>query len=347
LERLAHVVPPLRDKSKDLIDLARGFETGQIFLTALDLDIFTLLQTPRSEGEVCDALQTLPGLTMRFLDVLAALGLLSKDGDRYTTAADIAPFVVKDAPYAARYLKFAVKSRDTWMRMAEALKTGPTGIEDGHDHVYDRQCIDWMARGTLLGRLQGAVRQVREIPEFASAGRLIDLGGGHGLFGIAFAQENPNLDVVIFDKPDVTPMTQAYIDRYEVQDRVTVMSGDYTKDDLGTGYDIAFEACSFGGRGDEALSFYRQVANALKDNGLFIRLTFTIDDDRTGPLTSLIWDLKEHMTGHGHMHLKTTSELFETLASAGFCRQSVTDMSPWSSMAMRLIVARKAGQSTV
>jgi hypothetical protein len=230
------------------------------------------------------------------------------------------------------------------MKLARAMKTGPIDKAEPHEHVYDQKCIDWMARGTLLGRLQGTVKRLAELPEFNSARKLVDLGGGHGLFGIAFAQENPDLEVVIFDKPEVTPMTRDYIDRYGVQDRVSTMDGDYTKDDIGSDYDIAFEACSFGGHDDESLPFYRQVASGLKDNGLFIRLTFTIDDDRKGPLTSLIWDLKEQITGESPMHMKTNAELFETLAKAGFQQERVIDMAQWSNMDTRLIIARKVPQ---
>ena len=345
MERLATVVPPIEDRSKYLRELAGGFEKGQIFLTALELDIFTLLETPRDTQELAETLETLPHITNRFLDVLVGMRLLTKKGAMYVTASDVAPFLVKDAPYSARYLNFATKSRKTWMQLAEAMKTGPVDNTDPHDHVYDQPCIDWMARGTLLGRLQGTVKHLAELPEFQAARKLIDLGGGHGLFGIAFAQENPDLEVVIFDKSEVTPMTQGYIDNYGMQDRAITMAGDYTKDDIGSGYDIAFEACSFGGHGDEALSFYRQVASALKDDGLFIRLTFTIDDDRSGPLTSLIWDLKEQITGQSHMHMKTTTELFETLAEAGFQRERIIDMAQWSNMDTRLIIARKTPQS--
>jgi len=341
MERLATAVPPIEDRSKYLRELAGGFEKGQIFLTALELDIFTLLNTPRSAREVAETLEMLPHITYRFLDVLAGMHLLSKNGNTYVTASDVAPFLVKDAPYAARYLNFATKSRKSWMQLAETMKTGPIEKAEPHDHEYDQPCIDWMARGTLLGRLQGTVRHIKELPEFQKARKLIDLGGGHGLFGIAFAQENPDSEVVIFDKPEVISMTQGYIDRYEMRDRVSTMAGDYTRDDIGSGYDIAFEACSFGGRGDEALSFYRQVAAALKDNGLFIRLTFTLDDDRSGPLTSLIWDLKEQITGHSHMHMRTTSELYETLAEAGFQQVRTISTEQWSKMETRLIVARK------
>jgi hypothetical protein len=341
MERLSTAVPPIEDRSKYLRELAGGFEKGQIFLTALELDIFTLLETPKNAQEVAETLETLPHITYRFLDVLASMHLLIKKGDRYVTASDVAPFMVKDAPYSARYLNFAAKSRKAWMKLAETMKTGPIEKAEPHDHDYNQPCIDWMARGTLLGRLQGTVKHLGELPEFQAARKLVDLGGGHGLFGIAFAQENPDLEVVIFDKPEVTPMTQGYIDRYGMQGRVTTMSGDYTRDHIGSGYDIAFEACSFGGRGDEALAFYRQVAAALKDNGLFIRLTFTLDDDRSGPLTSLIWDLKEQITGHSHMHMKTTSELYEILAEAGFQQERTISTEQWSKMETRLIVARK------
>ncbi|MBE9592648.1 MAG: hypothetical protein IMF19_04135, partial [Proteobacteria bacterium] len=182
---------------------------------------------------------------------------------------------------------------------------------------------------------------VSKLPEFLNAKRLIDLGGGHGLFGIGFAQENPQLEVVVFDQPGVTDITQEYINEYGMQDRVKTMTGDYTKDDIGSNYDIAFEACSFGGNVDEAKSFYQRVCNALNDKGLFITQTFTINDDRTAPLSSLIWDLKEQMTGHSHMHIRTNGELFDIFEKVGLAGERVIDMSESSTMPMRTIIARK------
>jgi len=88
----------------------------------------------------------------------------------------------------------------------------PTGIyeklvtrnrEGGYDGwlAESWESIDWIAKGTMLGRLQATLKTVKEIPEFEASRKLIDLGGGHGLFGIGFAQENPDLEVVIFDQP--------------------------------------------------------------------------------------------------------------------------------------------------
>jgi hypothetical protein len=49
-----------------LRELAGGFEKGQIFLTALELDIFTLLETPRDAQELAERVETLPHITGRF-----------------------------------------------------------------------------------------------------------------------------------------------------------------------------------------------------------------------------------------------------------------------------------------
>jgi len=342
MERLANKKPPIEDREKFLRDIALGFEKGQIFLIALKLDVFTQLKEPKTAESLSKDLETHPEITRRFLDVLVALKLLSKREDLYSTATDVTPFLVEGEQYFARYLKFSIEEQEAWMKLEQSLKDGPSNIPaHKHEHKYDRESIDWIARGTMLGRLQATLKIVSKLPEFLNAKRLIDLGGGHGLFGIGFAQENPQLEVVVFDQPGVTDITQEYINEYGMQDRVKTMTGDYTKVDIGSNYDIAFEACSFGGNVDEAKSFYQRVCNALNDKGLFIIQTFTINDDRTAPLSSLIWDLKEQMTGHSRMHIRTNGELFDIFEKVGLAGERVIDMSESSTMPMRTIIARK------
>lgn len=339
--RLAETKPPLEDQSRRLWDLVAGFETGQIFLTAFELGIFNLLKEAKTAEKIAGELKTHPKATEKLLDVLVSIGALDRKGSLYLTAPNMSPFLVEGEPYFARYLKFSLESREKLLNLKAALKEGPAAEGEKHEHQYDRESIDWIARGTMLGRLQTTLKLVREIPEFKSARKLIDLGGGHGLFGIGFAQENPHLEVVIFDQPGVAEIASDYIERYGVGERVKAMSGDYTKDDIGSGYDIAFEACSFGGNADQARLFYENVARSLKDGGLFISQTFTIDDDRRSPLRNLVWDLKEQISSDGHMHLKTNSEIFGALEEAGLKGEKVIEMSEDLSMPMRLVVARK------
>ncbi|KQC16256.1 MAG: hypothetical protein APR56_00435 [Methanosaeta sp. SDB] len=340
-ERLTEAKPPLEDQSRRLWDLVAGFETGQIFLTAFELGVFNLLKEPKTAKQISEELETHPKATEKLLDVLVSIGTLNRIDGLYLTAPNMAPFLIEGELYFARYLKFGLESREKLLNLKAALKEGPKVEGEKHKHQYDRVSIDWIARGTMLGRLQATLKLVRDLPEFKSARKLIDLGGGHGLFGIGFAQENPHLEVVIFDQPGVAEIASDYIERYGAGERVKAMSGDYTKDDIGSGYDIAFEACSFGGNADQARSFYENVARSLNDGGLFISQTFTIDDDRRSPLRNLIWDLKEQISNDGHMHLKTNSEIFRMLREAGLEGEKVIDMSQDLSMPMRLVVARK------
>jgi len=333
--------PPLEDQGSFLWDLVVGYEKGQVFLTALDIGIFNMLKEPKTAELLSSELRFNTQVTGKLLDILVSLGALSKDGDNYVTDPKMAPFLVEGEPYFARYLNFAKESRNQWPNLNEVLKNGPVTGGHKHEHNYDRETIDWIARGTMLGRLQSTLKLIREFPEFKVAKKLIDLGGGHGLFGIGFAQENPDLEVVIFDQPDVAEIAQGYIYGYGMGDRVHAVGGDYTKDDLGSGYDIAFEACSFGGNVEQARSFYQRVASSLKEGGLFIAQTFTIDDDKTTPLRTLIWDLKEQITGDGNMHLRTNSELFGIFKEAGMKGERVIDLSASMAMPMRLILARK------
>jgi predicted O-methyltransferase YrrM len=341
MENLKSIQPPFENRIEHLREIVRNFETGQVFLTALELDVFSLLRTPRRGKDVAGKLGTRVDPTLKFLDILSGMHLLTKGEDHYCTAADVAPFLDKRSPYYARYLQLKADERSALLEMKDRLHTGPENPPEHKPHQFDRDAIDWMARTSLLGRLQATVDQVTHLPEFSHARIIIDLGCGHGLFGIALAQENPHLQVILFDKPEITPIAQTYIDRYGLRERVRVMSGDYTKDDIGADYDMVFEACSFAGSNSEHRSFFQKIASVIVDGGLFIRLTYTLDDDRTAPLEPLIWELKNHLSGKNRGFARTNAETFQLLAESGLRGEKIIDMSPWCFNPMRLVISRK------
>jgi hypothetical protein len=346
MDRLIHIKPPLENRLEHLKEWVTGFETGHIFLTALDLDIFSRLTTPLSADELALACGLHGDLTQRFLNVLVGMNLLYKKDHRYGLMPETAPFLVKDSPYFARYLKPDEKNLSVFMRLKERLKQGPLdeiSSKKNQNPPFDRDSMDWMARVSLLGRLQTTVKQVTSLPEFPRAKKLIDLGGGHGLFGIAFAQENPNLHVRIFDKPEVIPAAEDYIRRYAAADRVSAMAGDYTRDDFGKGYDIIFEACAFDCNALMMQALLRKISSSLRENGLFIRLTFTLGNDGKGPIEPLLWDLKNHLVSDPPWTLMTDEEIFRQLSGAGLKGEQIIDLSESASGPFRLIISRKAG----
>lgn len=69
--------------------------------------------------------------------------------------------------------------------------------------------------------------------------RLVDVGGGHGLFSILFCQHHPELTATILDKPEPLRTAKENIQRERMGERVLVKSWDLRTDPIEGGYDCA------------------------------------------------------------------------------------------------------------
>lgn len=68
--------------------------------------------------------------------------------------------------------------------------------------------------------------------------RLLDIGGGHGLYSIELCRRHSNLAATIFDLPGAVEAMSGEIPA-EVAERIRTRAGDYHEDDLGDEYDLA------------------------------------------------------------------------------------------------------------
>jgi len=341
MDKLINLTPHVENMEQFLREIAIGFERSQIFLTAFEMRIFTKLKRPATSKNLILEMGLHPEITPRFLDVLAAMKLLCKKGQYYQTAPEMVPFLVEGEPYFSLYLESVSKERQIWMNMKNVLVEGTLSKTKKEKFSYTRESLEWTAKDCERGRLQKTLKIVCDLPEFKSARRLIDLGGGHGLFAIGFAQENPDLEVIVYDQPEITSLASEYIEKYGMQDRVRVLSGDYLQENFGNGYDIVFEALSLEGGEREAKILYQKVSDALNQGGLFVTQLFTLDDSETSPLSTLTLDLKERITGHRQLHLMTNKKLFDLFEEAGLVGEQVLEVPMGADLHIRMATARK------
>lgn len=341
MDRLIDLNPPVKYMGEIIREIAMGFERAQILFTAFEMRFFTKLKKPMTSKTLIENMALNPMTAARFLDVLTAMGLLSKNGEFYQTHPDFMPFLVEGEPYYSLYLESALKEREMWVDLKKALVENTPLSSEKFKYAYNPDSLRWTARDCTHGRLQRTISIISSLPEFKKARSLIDLGGGHGLFGIGFAQENPDIQVVIFDQPQITGLSQEYVDNYCMNQQISVISGDYLQDDFGKGYDIIFEALSLEGGPKEAKILYQKVSDALNPNGLFITQLFTLDDSETSPLPTLILDLREKIKDHQQMHLMTNAAVFELLEQCGLFVRQMIDISMGDNLPMRMIIAKK------
>jgi predicted nicotinamide N-methyase len=323
--------------SEPLDRILKSCEVFHRLLTALDFDLFDRLEESKTVEQVSSEIGTDPFLTGKFLNALVALQFLSKKNDKYTNTKLASTYLVRDSPfYQGNLLRLSRKNADRRSDLGSVLKGEvPEAGERRFEDVFDSGFILAMAEGSMRGSLHRTMEAVSKRPEFRKAGKVLDLGGGHGLYAIAFAEMNPELEATVFDLPHVTEVTKKFIEKYGMGDRVRVIGGNFFEDRIGTGYDIIFASDVFYRKPDVLAGVLKKVYDALNNNGSVVFKHWIINDERTAPLTSVLFDL--NLSRRGDSHIYTESECIGLLENARFSNVRVLDISSQTSPSVLII----------
>ncbi len=342
------LIPELPDVDiEPLYEIAQGGEKFVLLKTAMDLGVFEFYAKPATAGDFIHQADTDYKLTEKFLNALVATGLLIKENSMYVNAPLASTYLLEDTPfYQGNLIGLMSRTRqERWSNLGRCLKEGPIQPDRDRKRGFDRRFIVAMAEGAMRGGLHRTMKVVSSLPEFAKSKRLLDLGGGHGLYAIAFAQANPELESVVFDLPSVTETAQAYIDAYDMRTRVTAVAGDFTKDDWGGGYDIVFASdCLYMAR-EALMPVLRNIDVSLNPDGMFISKHWLMNRDRTSPDTTVFFDLMVSLLGNFSGYIYSRQEAVELFEAAGFQVETV-DISTPSKPSM-IFICRKASVKPV
>ncbi|MGH7273862.1 MAG: methyltransferase, partial [Nitrospiria bacterium] len=148
--------------------------------------------------------------------------------------------------------------------------------------------------------------------------RMIDIGGGPGTYTLEWASRYPQLYAVVFDFPEVVPITQGYIRKYRLGRRVRTRAGDFHKDDLGRGFDLALLANILQMYGEQAnLRLLSKVHRTLVPAGRVVINGFFTDDTGTRPKEAALFAMFiATAMPEGNAH--PVSKVLSWLKTAGF-----------------------------
>ncbi|VVB72894.1 O-methyltransferase [uncultured archaeon] len=222
-----------------------------------------------------------------------------------------------------------------WDNLARALKNGPLDAPDNHQ-IFDELFSLAMAEGAIGGSLQGTVKLLREKPEFLNARKCLDLGGGHGLYSLAFTRINPMLHSVIFDFPGVIDNVTKKV--LSGSDRISMISGDFCGNDLGSGYDFIFASDVLYRQEAVLRPLLDRIWSSLDQGGLLISKHLHIDDLRSDS-AAVLFDLMFSISGTGSK-VYSNADFCSLLESSGFSIVQIEDISNAASRS-KIIIARK------
>lgn len=303
--------------AQKLWDVARAFMPSRILLTAVELKVFGALgDESKTSVEVASALDTDPRATDRLMDALVALGFLAKSGDRFTNTPETQQSLVPGRPgYAGDALMHAVNMWDSWSTLTAAVTRGTSVFRREGDAR-----ADWVRPfiSAMHYNASASAPGVALLVDLAGVRRLLDVGGGSGAYSMEFCRAKPDLDAVVFDLPDVVPITREYIEAAGLSDRISTLAGDFTADELPSGFDLVFVSAIIHMNSQEAnIDLLRKCARALNPGGRVVIQDFIVDEARTSPPHAAIFALNMLVaTRAGDTY--TEDEVRSWLAETGF-----------------------------
>ena len=302
-----------------ILELTRSFMASRVLISAAELDLFTLLTPkPLTADAVAEMISAdLRAITI-LLDALCALEFIVKTNGSYQTEPSVAPMLSSDSPTSA--LPMILHMGSVWQNWSNI-----TDIVQGKTVPELKKGI--MAKDHLKAFI-GAMHVVasKAAPAVvaaidpAGASRLLDVGGGSGAYVLAFLDAQPSLQATLFDRPPVIEMARVRVHDAAMTDRVTFVPGDFYKDELPEGHDLALlSAIIHQNSPEENEALYRKIHHALDAGGRLVIRDHVMSPDHTQPLDGALFAVNM-LAGTKGGGTYTFDEIQAGLTTAGFTK---------------------------
>jgi SAM-dependent methyltransferase len=137
----------------------------------------------------------------------------------------------------------------------------------------------------LAGRAKNIAPVLAQTVDLSEAKCLLDIGGGTGLYSIAFLQRYPQLQAVVFDRPAVLKVAAEFAEQYGVADRLRCEAGNMFVDPLPAGCDcVLLSNVLHDWDIPECRQLVQRSADALPVGGRLLVHDAFLNDDYSGPL---------------------------------------------------------------
>lgn len=224
-----------------LFDIVRWSYGSELLAAAIaHFDLFSLLsRTSLTFDEIGRELKISPRATNVLLVALRAMQLLDADPAGRLSPSPVAAehFVPGGEFYMGDYVALTsespgVKNIVQRLRTDKPIESSPDdkgigfifreGLESAMDHEASARRLTM----ALAGRARIVAPALAKNYPLGNARRLLDVGGGTGLYAIAFLRANPKLQAVVWDRAEVLKVAREMAEKYAVADRLELVPGD-------------------------------------------------------------------------------------------------------------------------
>ncbi len=314
---------------RELARVNGGYVESRILHAAVALGVFDALDASGRTGEeIATALGSDARATTLLLNALVAMRLVRKRGEQFLETDAGRTFLTTTSPTSyTGMIRFDAALWPLWERLAETVRSGKAARDpDMFQRTPEETAVFIDAMASLV-HARGDARVLAETLDLAGARRLLDVGSGPGTFPVEFCRRHPHLHVTIFDLPGTLDVTRRHLADSGLEDRIRLVPGDYRRDPLPGGFDVAFLSNIIHGE-DEATNrdLMRKVHAALAPGGRVLIKDHVTDDSGTSPAAAAIFSIAMLLFARGRDY--AYGEIRAWLLDAGFARVAVDVLPP-------------------
>jgi ubiquinone/menaquinone biosynthesis C-methylase UbiE len=256
------------------------------------------------------------------MDLLVSVELLSKDKDgKYTLTPESATFLVSGKPFfhGGFFRHLSQNLMPSFLQLDSAVRTG-IPVRSVDDKAEGESFFKSFVEDLMPMNFPAAQAVARELLAHrqAETTRILDLAAGSGVWGVTISDAFPKATLTAVDLPAVLEVTRSVVQRFNLDGRYTDIAGDLLEVDFGRGYSVAILGHILHSEGEErGRRLLSNTYSAMERGGTIVIPEFLLDDDRTTPTHSAIFNVNMLVnTSHGRSF--TLGELREWLEELGF-----------------------------
>jgi SAM-dependent methyltransferase len=320
--------------------LVAPWKTCVVF-TAIRLNIFTILSKEMmSAEEVASNCEAAPYLLKALLDACVSMGLLIFKDDKYINSDFSKTYLVEEAPqYVGDLIKLQYDESSQWDKLYDIIMgSKPASVGEtntGGEHRTEEQKYRTLIKGMNNLGMLGEAEALKNAVDLSGCKKMIDAGGGSGLYSAFLCRQYPELESTILDQKASLMVAEEMLAGANERNRIELREADLTKDPFGKDIDVVLISDVIYDE-SEAEPVLRNAWDCLRREGILILRGYYSDPEKPERLFGAIFVL--NMLIFDPMRkIMTISSLRQKVGDIGF---TIITVSPLTELSW-ILIAKK------
>jgi hypothetical protein len=251
-------------------EVLNQYQSAQLLFEAIKLDVFSYLDKPTTAKEIANETGYDEQNVELLLLALSSCSYIDKENNSYCNTKAGVEYLSRKSP---NYIGQTIIFRETMTSLSDIGIKVKHGSEKEAGIGYDFATLAEVTVPEMYatGRVENFVSEIKTIfTDRTKQYKILDLGGGSGILAIEFTKNYPYSKAYVFEFPNVAVTTKKIITQHDMGDRVSILTGDFNTDKIGSSYDMVIASGILDFTTDDLDSFMSKISESLLDKGYLL-----------------------------------------------------------------------------